>query len=200
MTAWWPSCTDCNNCSKCCWGNTSLSFPPGLWPPHKKDSQCCYSSWGSFICGTGHKSIRAILYIVIVGARSYCPWRLLHAPDASSAATNDVVCQHWTQNPGFACRDQSRSSNLRWLIEKINLINSEFLGLDIFRVSLHLKLRAYIGRTDAKFLLLWIILLDPPGNISWNRILPNTLRIIMPPATLLVSNQGQRVYCCQASA
>lgn len=35
-----------------------------------------------------------------------------------------------------------------------------------------------------KFLLLWIILLDPPGNISWNKILPNTLRIIMPPATL----------------
>lgn len=37
---------------------------------------------------------------------------------------------------------------------------------------------------NARFFLLWIILLGPPGNISSNKILPNTLRIIMLPVTL----------------
>lgn len=87
-------------------GNPSLSFSPGLWPPHQRKSWCSSSSsWGSFICGPGHKCIRGLLYIVIVGHK--CPRSLCDAPVSPHIATNYVICQQWTQNPNSACRDQN---------------------------------------------------------------------------------------------
>lgn len=47
-----------------------------------------------------------------------------------------------------------------------------------------MQLRAQIQGIDTKFMLLRIILLDPHGNISPNKILLNTSRIIKLAATL----------------
>lgn len=107
-----------------------------------------------------------------------CPWSLRYAPDSPHVATNDVICQQWTQTVPA----EIRVHNLTYS-EHIHLINTE-LFWDISRVRLHVQLQAQIRGRDTKFMLLRIIPLDPPGNISPNKIFLNTSRIKKLPATL----------------
>lgn len=97
-------------------------------------------------------------------------------------AQKNVICQQWTQNPNCACRDQSTQSNLFWLRAHSSDTHWTFLG--IFPGSDYVQLWAQIRGRDTKLMLLRIILLDLPGNISPNKILLNTSRIIKLPATL----------------
>lgn len=137
-----------------------------------------------------------ILYNVIVGEGHLCPGSLLHALVSSRKRCHLSFRKYFTQNSSIGWRDyffkkSSRNNQndflkntwIQHMWRKIPTDRKTQQSALWIRARVNLcvgKLLAYI-HTCKHPGFLSIILLASPGNIGWNRILQNTLRISKRP-------------------